>query len=876
MADPRELLQAGLADRYRLDREVGRGGMATVYLSHDLRHDRNVALKVLHPELAATLGPERFQREIRTTARLQHPHILPVLDSGETAGQLWFTMPFVEGESLRERLRRERQLPLEDALQITREVADALGYAHSQGVVHRDIKPENILLSRGHALVADFGVARALVAAGGDQLTETGMSVGTPAYMSPEQSLADPVLDARSDLYSLGCVLYEMLAGEAPYTGTSAQAIVAKRLREPVPHVRTVRETVPVYIDQALERVLAKTPADRFPTAGAFSKAIGEAFSGANSEGRLSSVREAHERGLRRGQVIAVAAILGGALVAGFLWQRGRQLDIVPVSTNNPHATRLAVLPFTNLGDSADAYFADGITDEVRGKLAAIPGLEVIASSSSSPYRGTAKSPEQIGRELSVSYLLTGRVRWDKTASGVARVRVHPELMQVSRSLAATTKWQQPFDAPLTDVFQVQADIATRVAQKLELTLGPATQRVLTERPTSSLEAYDAYLRALEYDRAGGATADGLALRAYEEAIAKDSTFALAWSGLAWMYVQKYRAFPEPSDARRLREIIDNALALAPDLAEAHAREGEFQTFVRYDNDRALSAYTVGLRLAPANALLLNRAGWAEMRLGRWEVAVDHLSQAARIDPRSTARLRDLSFAYSVLRRYDQAQSVVERGLEIDPASAGLVSARAHLALSEGDLARARAVLHQIPPTVNAGVVLADHDVWVLDTSQLQTLAAASQDVFGKDAARRGLTLTEVYWRLGELSTSMSYADSARRAYELAIGRTPDAAELHSKLGLALAYLGERKRALESGRRAVSMLPVQRDALAGIGLEGDLARIYVLAGEQERAVELLERLVRMPGRLSPQLLRVHPFFARLHSNPRFERLVTGS
>ena len=228
MADLREPLQSGLADRYRLERELGRGGMATVFLAHDLRHDRPVAFKVLHPDLAATLGPERFQREIRTTARLQHPHILPVLDSGEAAGQLWYTMPYVEGESLRDRLRREGQLPLDDALQISREVADALGYAHSQEIVHRDIKPENILLSRDHALVADFGIARALQAADAEHLTVTGLAVGTPAYMSPEQADGRSSIDGRSDLYSLACVLYEMLTGEAPYTGRTPQAVIAK------------------------------------------------------------------------------------------------------------------------------------------------------------------------------------------------------------------------------------------------------------------------------------------------------------------------------------------------------------------------------------------------------------------------------------------------------------------------------------------------------------------------------------------------------------------------------------------------------------------------------------------------------------------------
>jgi len=242
--------------------------MATVYLAHDLRHDRSVALKVLHPELAATLGPERFQREIRTTARLQHPHILPVLDSGEAAGQLWYTMPYVVGESLRDRLRREGQLPLDDALQIAREVADALGYAHGQGIVHRDIKPENVLLGGRHALVADFGIARAIQLADGEQLTATGLAVGTPAYMSPEQAGGASSVDARSDLYSLGCVLYEMLTGEVPYTGRTPQAVIAKRVLEPLPHVRTLRASVPEALEQAINRALAVTPADRFATAG--------------------------------------------------------------------------------------------------------------------------------------------------------------------------------------------------------------------------------------------------------------------------------------------------------------------------------------------------------------------------------------------------------------------------------------------------------------------------------------------------------------------------------------------------------------------------------------------------------------------------------
>jgi eukaryotic-like serine/threonine-protein kinase len=258
---------AALADRYRIERELGRGGMATVYLAHDLRHDRPVALKVLRPELAASLGPERFLQEIRIAARLQHPHILPVHDSGEAVGRLWYTMPYVEGESLRQRLARDGQLPLDQAVRITTQVLGALGYAHAHGVIHRDIKPENILLEGDEAVVADFGVARAISAAGENRLTETGFALGTPTYMSPEQAAASRELDGRSDLYAIGCVLYEMLAGQPPFGGANAQQLLARHAMDPVPPLRTVRATVPEGMERSVMRALAKAPADRFPTA---------------------------------------------------------------------------------------------------------------------------------------------------------------------------------------------------------------------------------------------------------------------------------------------------------------------------------------------------------------------------------------------------------------------------------------------------------------------------------------------------------------------------------------------------------------------------------------------------------------------------------
>ncbi len=432
MADQLARLHAALAGRYAIERELGRGGMATVYLARDLKHHRQVAIKVLKPELAAALGPERFLREIEIAAQLSHPHILPLLDSGEADGLLFYLMPYVEGESLRGRLEREKQLPLEDALQIMGEVADALSYAHRHDVVHRDVKPENILFEAGHAVVSDFGIARAITAAAGDELTQTGIAIGTPGYMSPEQAVGSKELDGRSDIYSLGCVLYEMLAGEPPYAGPNARAVIAKSWSEPVPRLRTLRE-VPEAVEHAVTKALAKAPADRFATAARFREALASA-------GRVG-MRPARERGgptVRR-LVYLLPVVATVAAIAAYTF-----LSRSPVrqrTTRGHPRTMLVVLPFENLGRPEDEYFADGITEEITSRLAQLSELGVIARTSAIQYKKTTKTVPEIGAELGVQYLLEGTVRWEKTpgapSPGARESAAHPCLGRNSRVGAA-------------------------------------------------------------------------------------------------------------------------------------------------------------------------------------------------------------------------------------------------------------------------------------------------------------------------------------------------------------------------------------------------------------------------------------------------------
>ena len=875
MADLRAQLQAGLADRYRLERELGRGGMATVFLARDLRHERSVALKVLHPELATSLGPDRFQQEIRLAARLQHPHILTVHDSGETSGQLWYTMPYVEGESLRDRLRRERQLPVEDALLIARQVADALDYAHSQGIVHRDIKPENILLSRGHALVADFGVARALQGAGGQQLTGTGMSVGTPAYMSPEQGMADPALDGRSDLYSLGCVLYEMLAGEAPYTGPSAQAIVAKRLMDPVPSVRRLRETVPSSVDQALHRVLAKAPADRYPTASAFGGALA-APAGEAARDRPLPTRISAAAGRTRWRIpLLLAGSLITVLLVG-LGVRGRQ----PAAGPSPESTLIAVLPFQNRGNAGDDYFAEGLAEAVRGKLTLVPGLEVIASASSSAYGKTGTSIEQVGRELGVHYLLTGTVSWDKPGDGVGRVRVNPELVELGRG-PPRTRWQEPFQASLQDVFEVQSEIATKVAGALGAALGDTVALRLAQRPTKSLAAYDAYLRGMALYVSGRAPL-GDARRAVdylEQAVALDSSFSLAWSGLSRVASYLY-ASGEPSEELEIkaRTAAERALRLAPFEPTAHLAMGGYLRNVRKDLPGALAHFVEGQRLAPNDAALARSRGIVEVSLGRAEAGLRQLERAAQLDPRSVMVLAALSWSRLHQRQFGEALEANRRALALDSTNVVMLQLRALIYAGQGQLEAARSSLANVPPNVDQTDLVAlvagwGGYTWLLDDDQRAILFRLRPAAFNNDRGLWALTISAQYWFQGDTALARAYADTALTPLASKVQAHPQEPIARVLHGLALARLGRKDAARREADEARRLAPLAVDPVRNSVAHRGAAWVYATAGDEDGALMVLDSLLHVPGVISQGMLRIDPAWAPLRGDPRFTRIA---
>jgi serine/threonine-protein kinase len=607
--------------------------MATVYLAHDLKHDRQVAIKVLRPELAAILGTDRFLTEIRTTAKLQHPHIVPLFDSGTVMVQgprskvdaratetldpgpsttlVYYVMPFIDGESLRQRLTREKSLPVEEALRLTREVADALSYAHSHDIIHRDIKPENILLQSGHAVVADFGIARAVGVAGADRMTQAGMALGTPAYMSPEQSAGERDVDGRSDLYALASVLYEMLAGEPPFTGATMDAILVQRFTRPAPRVSVKRASVSRAIDAALHKAMARAPEDRFATMEAFMSALD-----------------------------ARAATADG------------ELD-----------RSIAVLPFANMsGDPENEYFSDGISEEIINVLAQLPGLRVAARTSAFSFKGKNIDLRTVGDQLSVATVLEGSVR---RAGG--RIRITAQLINVADGYHL---WSERYDRELTDVFAIQDEIATAIADKLKVTLKVGAEGQLVRPPTANVDAYDLYLKGRALTRQRGPSL----LRAaecFEQAIALDARFALVHAELSEaLILLAFYGMVRPAEIRdRAGRAITRALELDATQAMSQSVLGLFSLVMEFDRASCSAAFARAVELDPADAdarLFQAVFDFCYLR-GAHEDALAQIHRVLEADPLNANAYGQLAIVLAWAGRAGEAVVQARRAIELDP-----------------------------------------------------------------------------------------------------------------------------------------------------------------------------------------------------------------
>ena len=628
MSDIPSRLSAALADRYVLERELGRGGMATVYLARDLKHERPVAVKILRLDVVAEIGTERFLREIKLAAQLHHPHILQLYDSGAVEPESargdgprpFYVMPYVEGDSLRARLSQQRRLPLSDVLRIGGEVADALDYAHRHNIVHRDIKPENILLEEGHALVTDFGVARAITAAGEEGLTVAGLIVGTPAYMSPEQVLGEAELDGRSDIYSLGCVLFEMLAGEPPFTGSTIETIMARRFIEPAPRLRTLRIEVPEAVEQVISRALCQARTDRFPTAAAFAEAL----------------------------AVTVTPTATAAVAPGF----------APLER---HA--IAVLPFVNLSQEREnEYFSDGMAEEIINALTQVKGLRVAARTSSFAFKGKDLDAQTIAHQLKVSSLVEGSVR--KIGN---RIRLTAQLVDAADGYQ---RWSHTYERTMNDVFALQEELAQAIVSALPLPTGESVDSRLVKPVTENLQAYTLYMRGRYF--ANKRTPDDLRVATgyFEHAIELDPDSAPAQSGLAGCW--SLRGFEEFGDLPPLeampkaKEAALRAIDLDPAGTEAHAWLGVVTMLYDWDWEGAEAQF----KLATESALSSIGHLWYACFLAimsRHEESIELILRAQSLDPLYFPIHQTVARCYAWAGQYDKALEQLRTTQQMEP-----------------------------------------------------------------------------------------------------------------------------------------------------------------------------------------------------------------
>ncbi len=878
-----------LGDAYHIERELGGGGMSRVFVATEVALNRRVVVKVLGRALAEGLSAERFAREIALAAALQDPHIVPVHATGTTGeGLPFFTMPFVEGESLRVRMQRG-PVPLDEALRILRDIAEALEYAHTRGIVHRDIKPENVLLSGRSAVVADFGIAKALAAAraqgegqgAGATLTSVGMSLGTPAYMSPEQAAGDPA-DHRADLYAWGMVAYELLAGKHPFLDRgSMQQLIAAQITEMPPPLDEMRPGLPPTLGALVMRCLAKAPAERPESATALLATLGTTgTAGAVSTGDASGVRVAvaMPRGRRVGLAVVLAVLLlgfGGVWLARKGGAAAASADATP---------GLAVLPFEHQGDSADAYITEGLSDELRGRLAGVRDLTVIARGSSVRYRGSSKTPREIAEELGVRWLLTATVQ--VIGSGeTRRVIVRPELVEVMADGQPRSRWGEPFDATGADALRLQGDIAGRVVDAMEVKLVSEDRARTIALPTTDAAAYDAYLRgraALEWGANSRLPALNRAVTHYEEAVQRDPAYLDAWLGLAYtraLQVANGRTV-DPALVAKARTAVNRVEALAPGSPQSLLARSYFVRVIDADYDSTRVLLEQGARMAPGDTRFAGNLGLLlHQNLGRSAEAAAYFRRVTALDPSNINMHASLALALGAIDSLTAARAAAERAHALLPSSANTVRARVFVELRAGDTTAARTFLRRAMPAVTDGesAVLLGYELgWLFDDATLTRLLALDEAAISADRGEWALYRAVLFRYRGDREASRAWADTARRVLARGAAQPSAGSRIIQDLAAAAALAGQVDQAITAAVRTRAML---REQWKGRGMVyassiADLAVSMAAAGARDSAIAWLADPALADVGFSGKLLAVDPRYVALRDDPRF-RVLAG-
>jgi TolB-like protein/Flp pilus assembly protein TadD len=750
-----------LSDCYAVERELGGGGMSRVFLAVEKKLERKVVIKVLPEDVAAGISVDRFRREIQLAAKLQHPHIVPVLSAGEIDGKPYFTMPYIAGEALNQRIAREGELPIDDAVRLLRDLASALAYAHRNGVVHRDIKPANILLADEYALITDFGVAKALSASAlneqAESLTLDGSTLGTPAYISPEQAVADPGTDHRTDIYSFGVVAYEVLTGSPPFTGRNSQALMAAHATLPPEDISNRRRVLPEWLANLVMRCLEKRPADRPQTATEIMRLLQSHEGSGTAPSLVAAPREAPApSNVMR---IVAAAIVVVVLAAAVVFAVTRRNNQLPASVSQA-VSSVAVLPLVNVGGSReDEYFSDGMTDELATVLSRIPGLRVASRTSAFSFKGKEMNVADIGHALNVQAILEGTVR---RAGG--KLRVTGQLTSVRDGLSL---WSDSYERDASDVFAVQDDIARSIADALKLRLAATSSTPQKGAGTTNVQAYDLYLRGRYFWNARGADNLRRAIDYFDQAIAADPNFARAYAARAITYA----LLPEYSDASPVDALqktrADGEKALARDSTLAEAQTGIALAFVHSRNwDQAERAYQKAITLDPNYATAHQWYGELLYNTSRLDSSVAETARARTLDPLAPILAAANSYALSLARRYPEAIVVAKQGLELAPNLGVLHSVAAQIYVGLGDAANARREM-ELAAKIDHELLLRQGQLaYVYAATGDRPAAAAVLDQMRKDPTaeqKHSVALAIGYLSLGDKGKALELLERAEQ-----------------------------------------------------------------------------------------------------------------
>jgi serine/threonine protein kinase/Flp pilus assembly protein TadD len=874
------------ARRYEVIEELGKGGMGRVYKVFDKKIKEKVALKLLRPEISSDEETvERFSNELKYARKIIHKNVCRMFDLGEEEGTHYITMEYVSGEDLKSMIRMMGRLSPGQAVSITRQVCEGLAEAHKLGVVHRDLKPQNIMIDReGNARIMDFGIARSLKAKG---ITDGGIIIGTPEYMSPEQ-VDGKEIDQRADIYALGVILYEMLIGRVPFEGDTPLSIAVKHKTEAPQDPRTLNAQVPLDLSQLILKCLEKEKNKRPQNAEEVLSQIGRieqevpATEKALPQRRPFTSREIKGAfGKRWGWI---AALLLVAIAAGLAFIFLRKEKPAPSPANK----RIVVLPFENQGAPEDEYFADGMTDEITARLSSISQLEVIARPSAIQYKKTDKTPQKIGEELGVGYILYGTVRWQKQPGGASQVRVTPSLVRASD---ATQIWANPYDETIAEVFQVQADIAKRVAQALNIALLEPEQKVLEAKLTNNPEAYDYYLRGQESSNQGPENRKNLltSIEMFENAVKLDPRFSQAYAGLAHSHAGIYWWQYDHTEERaaKSKEAADKALQLSPDAPEAHLALGIYHYQCKLDLEQALKELSFALERQPKNSEILSYIAYVKRRQGKLDETIVNLKKAIEINPRSVDIAFGLADTYYLLRDYVEGERSYQQAILLSPdylaTYIALDGSLTCLYLAWGNIAKAREVLEK----ASKKLLSRDEENWlrfhratvnIFDgqyEDALKNLSLMPSEVLDDQFhfVPKSTIFAQIYGLMGEKQKEQEYYQSARLFLENKVKQQPDDARMHSSLGIAYAGLGFKEKAVQEGLKATELLPIAKESWGGTYRVKDLAWVYVMVGEYDKALDKIEYLLSIPGELSIPLLKIDPIWAPLQSLPRFQKLL---